>query len=92
MSIREALRLKNYDCEVGGEKITLRRPSAMDMIEAVEFSKKDPNKFGAWLVYNHLIEDGTKMFQSVDDVLKCDGGVIAAIALEIDKLYGEGRD
>lgn len=92
MSIREALKLKNYECQIGGEKITLRRPSAMDMVEAVEFSKKEPNKFGAWLVYNHLIEDGQKMFSNIEDVLKCDGNVIAAIAVEIDKLYGEGRD
>lgn len=91
MSIRDALTLKNAVVQIGGQEITLRRPSALDMIDAVENSKNEKT-FAAWLVKNHLLDDGKPMFNTLEEVLECDGILVAAIAVEIDKLYGEGRD
>lgn len=92
MSIKEALALKNIDVVIGEHTFTLRRPSVADLIEATEQSKIAPKEFVAWLVYNHLVEDGKLAFDSVEQVLLCDGILIDAIATHIDKLYGEGKN
>lgn len=92
MSIKEALALKNVVVVIGEHTFTLRRPSVADLIEAAEQSKKSPNTFLAWLVYNHLIEDGKPLFSSVEEVMLCDAVVAEVIGREVDKLYGEGRD
>jgi hypothetical protein len=89
MSIREALLLKNHSVEIQGTTFTFRRPSAADLIAAVEESK-NPN-FSAWLVKNHLLdEEGKPFFSNVNEVLESDGMTIFILASEIDKLYGEG--
>jgi hypothetical protein len=91
MSIKDALARKDVVVVVGGHSFTLRRPSVADLVEATEQSKK-PETFVVWMVMNHLIEDGKPVFINVEEVLECDGNMIEAIAVEIDKLYGEGRD
>ena len=57
-----------------------------------EESKKSPSTFMAWLVYNHLVEDGKLVFDNVEEVLASDGVTVEAISAEIDKLYGAGLD
>lgn len=88
MSIKDALLLKNHTVEYQGNMFTFRRPSAADMIEAVERAKS--NQFVSWMVMNHLIEDGKPVFTTLEEVLECDGRTIFFLASEIDKLYGEG--
>jgi len=91
MSLKDALSLKNKVVEIDGVTVNLRRPSLADLAMAIEMSEKSSN-FTAWLVFNHVMEDGKQYFQSEDDVLKCDGVFVEKIANEIDLLYGEGRD
>jgi hypothetical protein len=92
MSIKDALARKDVVVEIGGYSFTLRRPSVADIIEATEQSAKEPKHFVAWLVMNHLIEDGKPLFTSIQEVLDSDGNMVEALAAEIDRLYGEGRD
>lgn len=93
MSIKEALTLKPFTTKTSsGLDIVLRRPSTLDLLEAMEISKKEPDKFGAWLVYNHLIENGTSVFANLDEVLQCDYELVNEIAIVVDKLYGEGKN
>ena len=92
MSLRDALALKNAVVVIDGTEVTLRRPSVADLAEAQVQAKK-PETFAAWLVYNHLLaENGKQYFSSVEEVFDCDGHFAELIAIEIDKLYGEGRD
>lgn len=90
ISLKDALSLKNKEVELEGTKMTLRRPSLADLADVYVKSKEDGVNFTAWLVYNHLLEDGKQYFSSPDEVLKCDGLMIEKIAMEIDKLYSEG--
>lgn len=93
MSIREALQLKAVTVKTtSGLEVMLRRPSTMDLLAAMEQTKNKPDTFGAWLVHNHLIENGQKVFYSVEDVLMCDVKLVDEIAVEIEKLYGEGKN
>jgi len=89
MNLKDALTLKNKEVDLGELKVSLRRPSLADLAEAYTQSKEGVN-FTAWLVYNHLLEDDKQYFNSIDEVMKCDGLVIEKIAVEIDKLYSEG--
>lgn len=92
MTIRDALLLRDYRFKYGDHAVTVRRPSALDLIEALEVSKQTPERLHAWLVMRHLVEDGRPVFDTIEDVLASDAGAVAAIAASIEKLYGEGRD
>ena len=93
MSIRDALQLKAVTVTIpSGLEVTLRRPSTMDLLAAMEQSKTRPETFGAWLVQNHLIDGATKVFLSVEEVLQCDVKLVDEICIEIEKLYGEGKN
>jgi len=92
MSIKNALTLKNHVCSIQDHTFTLRRPSVADLAQAVsEAAKGDPH-FSCWLVFNHLVEDGKPVFDTQDEVLACDGGLINFLVAEIDRLYGESQD
>jgi hypothetical protein len=91
MSLRDALALKNKVIVVDGTEVTLRRPSVADLVEAVQQSKTSTN-FAAWLVFTHLLaENNQPYFINEAEVLGCDGVFVDLLAIEIDKLYGEGR-
>lgn len=90
MSILDALKLKNFETEINGLKVSIRRPSALDMIAAAEFHATNPSKLGAWLVWNHLMDGDKKAFDTIDEVLASDGHAINMLADIIDKLYAEG--
>lgn len=92
MSLKDALTLKNKEVVIDGTPVTLRRPSVADLAEAVQ-QAKTPDTFAAWLVYNHLLaENGKLYFSNIQEVFDCDGHFAELIAIEVDKLYGEGRD
>ena len=88
--IRDALLLKDVNLKVDGLDVCLRRPSALDMVSAVQAAKDMGDDFAAWLVLNHLKEDGVPVFTTIDEVKACDGLLVFAIADEVQKLYGEG--
>lgn len=90
MNILDALKLKNFETQFGDQKVVIRRPSALDMIAAAEYHESNPSKFGAWLVWNHLLDGDKKAFNSVEEVLECDAHAVAKIADIVDKLYVEG--
>ena len=91
MSLKDALTLKNKEVAIDGTSITLRRPSVADLADATMESKH--GTFTAWLVFRHLLgENGKPYFDSVAEVMQCDAVFVEAIAVECDKLYGEGRD
>lgn len=93
MSIKDALQLKDMQGTLpDGTAFTLRRPSVLDLVEAIEFTKTNPTQFYAWLVQKHLVEDGKQVFASVDEILKLDANLVNHIAGAAEKLYGEGRD
>lgn len=93
MSIRDALTLKPYRGTLAdGTSIEIKRPSALDLIEALEVSNKTPERLQAWLVFRHLVEDGKPVFESLEDVLNADAFAVQRISALIEPLYGEGRD
>lgn len=93
MSIRDALQLKAVTVTIpSGIEVTLRRPSTMDLLAAVEQSKERPQTFAAWLVQNHVIEGGGRVFLTVDEVMGYDVQMVDEIAREVEKLYSEGKN
>jgi hypothetical protein len=92
MSLRDALALKNKVVVLDGTEVTLRRPSVADLAEATQ-QAKNPDNFAAWLVFRHLLaENGKPYFDKIEEVYECDGYFVELIAVEVDRLYGEGRD
>jgi hypothetical protein len=92
MSIRDALTLKPKTVEIDGHSVTLRRPSALDLLELLEESKRAPERIYLWLVWRHLIENGLPVFKSADEVGGCDALMVQRIGRECEALYEEGRD
>lgn len=93
MSIRDALTLKEKHCTLkDGTAFTLRRPTALDMIDAVEFSASTPERISAWLVLMHLVENGAPVFTTIEQALVADGNTVMQISAAAEALYGEGRD
>ena|GEM_PF-4079148 len=91
--ISDAFTLRNAEITLpGGVTIAVRRPSALDMVEAIQQSKAAPDTFAAWLVYRHALDSGGPMFASLDEVLRSDALAVAAASAGIQKLYEEGRD
>jgi hypothetical protein len=92
--ISDALMLKDIEVTLpNGERVKLRRPSALDFIDAVEIASSTPTRLYAWLAYRHLLrEDGSPALSSVEAALDSDGRLIMAIGREAEKLYEEGRD
>ena len=92
MSIKDALTLKPKTVEIDGHSVTLARPSALDLLEALEESKRAPERLYLWLVARHLLEDGKPVFSSPDEVGACDALLVQKVGRECEKLYEEGRD
>lgn len=93
MTIRDALQLKPFSGTLSnGVPFVLRRPSALDLVEAVEFAAANPNRLHAWFVLRHLMENGAPVFASLDEVLQCDAHLVTEIAKAVEQLYGEGRE
>jgi predicted DNA-binding ArsR family transcriptional regulator len=93
MSIRDALKLRNWRGQLpDGTAVELRRPSVLDLIEALEVAAKTPERVQAWMVFRHLVENGESVFASVDEVLASDALVVQRIAQMAEALYSEGRD
>lgn len=91
--ISDAFTLRNAEVTLpGGMTIAVRRPSALDMVEAIQQSKSAPDTFAAWLVYRHALDGGGPMFASLDEVLRSDALAVAAASAGIQNLYEEGRD
>lgn len=92
MNLREALLLRDAELQLSnGIAITLRRPSALDLVEVIELAKEKPNDVPFVLVYKHLIENGKPFFNNVDEVKISDGKLVNEIFSKIEELYGEGR-
>jgi hypothetical protein len=91
-SIRDALAMRPATIEVAGCTVQLRRPSALDLVEALEVSANNPSRLHAWFVWRHLIENGDPVFGSLDEALAADAHTVTAIAREVERLYAEGRD
>lgn len=93
MSIRDALTLRDWKGTLpDGTPVVLRRPSALDLLEALEVNAKTPERLGAWMVARHLVEDGVPVFASVDEALAADAFMVQRIAQLVEPLYAEGRD
>jgi hypothetical protein len=92
MSIKDALALKDATLELSFGAVTLRRPSAADVIEATNVASTDASRLYAHLVWRHLVEEGKPVFGSIDEVLAADGVRVLEIGKAAERLYGEGRD
>lgn len=90
--IRAMFTLAPMPYEFRGAQLSLRRPSALDIIEALEVSKSQPERMYAWFVFRHLEHAGKPVFESIEDALAADGGAIIELGREVERLYGEGRD
>lgn len=93
MSIRDSMLRKDAKIVLSdGTEFTASRPSALDLIEAIEYQTKHPESFGAWLVFRHLKEDGKPVFNAVDEVINdCDAFMVLTVASHIEQLYNEGK-
>jgi hypothetical protein len=93
MNLRDALLLKDATVQLAcGMSATLRRPSALDFIEASEFAAKNPSHVRAWLAHRHLKIDGALAFGTLEDALAADGRLVWEIGGLAERLYEEGRD
>ena len=90
--IRDILTAKPKFVTVAGQQVELARPSALDLLEALEQAKSKPDTLLAWFVFKHLREAGQPVFLSIDEVLACDAIVVQQIGREAQALYEEGRD
>lgn len=90
--IRAMFTLAPMPYEFRGAQLSLRRPSALDIIEAVEFSKAHQDRLYAWFAFRHLEHAGKPVFESLEDALAADGATIIEIGKQVETLYGEGRD
>jgi hypothetical protein len=91
-SIRDILMLRDVQCVYQGVSITLRRPSAIDLIDALVCAAEQPTHLHAWLVCRHLVEDGVPVYDSVPAVLALDARRVSELAALCEALYSEGRD
>ena len=91
-SIRDIFTLQPVRIDWRGHALDLRRPSALDIIEALEVSKTKPDRLYAWFAFRHIEEAGKPVFSSLDDALAADGLAIMELGREVERLYGEGRD
>jgi len=91
VDVRSMFLLKDHIVDVRGISLCLRRPSTLDFIAAIEFSKKCPDHFSAWLVWQHLRQSTLPVFSSLEEVLTCDVSLVNEIANHIQDLYGEGK-
>jgi hypothetical protein len=93
MTIRDALLLRHATVDTSFGVVTLRRPSAADVIEAMDVSAKAPGHLYAHLVWRHLLDEtGAPAFDSLERVLQCDGTRVLEIGRAAERLYAEGRD
>jgi hypothetical protein len=90
--ISEALQLKPATVAVGGTVFTVTRPSVLDMIDALEQSKRAPDQMLAWLVWRHTRDGSGPMFATLEEVLACDVHAVSRLGQGIQALYEEGRD
>jgi hypothetical protein len=90
--IRAILALQPKRIDFRGASVELRRPSALDLIEALGVSKDSPERLYVWFVLRHLMQDGRPVFASMDEVLAANGPLVVELGREIERLYEEGRD
>lgn len=90
--IRAIFTLQPVRIDWRGTPLDIRRPSALDIIEALEVSKAQPERMYAWFVFRHLEHAGKPVFPTLDDALAADGHAIVELGREVERLYGEGRD
>ena len=91
-NIRDILTCKPLQMQFRGADIELRRPSALDLLEALQVSKDTPERLYAWFVLRHLMQDGKPVFSSIDEVLASYAPFVSELGAEIQRLYEEGRD
>jgi len=92
MNLREALLLKDAEFQLSnGITATLRRPSALDLVEVIEIAKEKPAEVPFLLVYKHLMDNGKPFFNNPEEVKNADGKLVNEIFTKIEELYGEGR-
>ena len=90
--IRAIFTLEPVRIDWRGTPLDIRRPSALDIIEALEVSKSHPERMYAWFSFRHLEHEGKPVFESIEDALAADGNAIIELGREVERLYGEGRD
>jgi hypothetical protein len=90
--IRAIFTLQRLHIDWRGTPIDIRRPSALDIIEALEVSKSQPERLYAWFAFRHVEHAGKPVFSSLEDALAADGHAIVELGKEVERLYGEGRD
>ena len=91
-SIRDIFACSPKRITFKGVDVDLRRPSALDLLEAIQVGKDTPEHLYAWFVYAHLEQDGKRVFHSVDEVLASYAPYVVELGREIELLYEEGRD
>lgn len=92
-SIRDIIKLRNVPSTIDGAPISLRRPSALDLLEGIQFAEKNPQQLLAWFCWRHLLDEaGNPVFDTLEAALAADASVIMRAGQQIEALYGEGRD
>lgn len=93
MSIVDAIALRSVFVEIRpGLSVELRRPSALDFVDAVQAAERAPGQLYAWLAWRHARRDGGALFTSLEHALDSDGQTVRAIGQAAERLYEEGRD
>lgn len=90
---RDIFSLRPEPLELAGHNFQLRRPSALDLMEALAVGRDTPDRFHCWLVLRHLLDaEGNPVFSSIDEVMNADALMVMKAGKAAEELYGEGRD
>lgn len=91
--IKDALLRRNTTITLGDIVFECTRPSAIDLIEAIEFTSHSADKLSGWLVARHLVENGQPVFKDhIEALEQCDCHLLSKLAFQIESLYNEGKD
>lgn len=91
--IRAMLALDPVRVDVDGAVVMLSRPTLLDLIDAIEVNRTQPENGKAWQLSRHAhAEDGSKLFPDIASAWACPAHIAALLTVKIETLYNEGRD
>jgi hypothetical protein len=91
--LRSILALEPVPFEYMGVPLKLKRPSLIDLVEAVEANAVGTAHARAWAIHRHVLdENGTPVFATPETALACPSGLAAKTMPMIEELYKEGSD
>lgn len=91
--LRAILALEPVPVDYRGARLMLKRPTLLDLVEAMEANAVGTAHARAWAIHRHVLdENGTPVFATPETALACPSGLAAKVFPMIEGLYQEGSD